>query len=126
MSEYQSEKRKVQILLGVGIILCIAFLVYASIHSHLRFGDLLDLEAIFTLIAIACYPIGIVYGGGSMLQMYRNMRAGDRISSFNNVGAVTISVTILWIAVALALTICFGWIIGVVKAYKKLKYLKNY
>lgn len=60
-----------------------------------------------------------------MFQMYKKMRAGDRIGEFQNIGSITIATTIMWISLAATATICFGWIIGVVKAYQKLKYLKN-
>lgn len=125
MSDYQKEKSKVLILLGIGIILLLAFLIWGGSKYHFGLSDILNPEGIFLFIAIICYPIGIVYGSRSMFDMYRRMRAGDRIGSFNNIGAITIATTIMWISIALTLTIVFGWIIGVVKAYKTLKFLKN-
>jgi predicted Na+-dependent transporter len=113
--EFQKEKKKLLILLGIGVILAICFLIYAFNNVNMKNASF-SMEDIIILIAIVLYPIGIVYGWRSMANLYKTIRGADKYKSGWNVGSKTVAITILNISVACAITICFGWIFGSYKA----------
>lgn len=120
----EKEKKRMMILIGGGVILAILFLSYAFFNTDM---DILsfDLESIFTIIAIMLYPLGIAYGWNSIIGVYRKIRGADKYKAGWNVGATTVAITIMNIAVAGAVTICFGWIFGVYNAVVTLRKLKK-
>lgn len=124
MSEYQKEKRKVLILLGVGILLIIAFAIYGKLSIRDFFAGP---EEILIFIGLLCYPIGIVYGWREIFGFYHNMRKGDRLThgGLDHVGYNSLMITAVWMGLAIAITFLFGWIFGTWKAVKRLRALKN-
>jgi predicted Na+-dependent transporter len=123
-TEFRSEKKKLLILIGIGVILAICFLIYAFNTVNINRVSF-SMEDVIILIAIVLYPVGIVYGWRSMANLYRGIRGADRYKAGWNVGATTVAITILNISVACAITICFGWIFGVYKAITTLVELKK-
>jgi len=120
----EKEKKKMMILIGVGVILAILFLVYAFMNTDVDIRSF-DLGSIFTIIAIVLYPLGIAYGWNSIIGLYKKIRGADRYKPGWNVGSATVAITIMNIAVAGAITICFGWIFGVYEAVITLRKLKR-
>lgn len=121
---FEKEKKKMLILIGVGVILAILFLAYAFLNTDMDIRSF-DLESIFTIIAIMLYPLGIAYGWNSIIGLYRKIRGADKYEAGWNVGSTTVAITIMNIAVAGAITICFGWILGVYNAVVTLRKLKR-
>lgn len=111
---YEKEKKKVLLLLLLGFILDVAF----SIKVDAGLDDILS--ALHILIPILLYPVGLVYGGKQMWNLYHNLRRGDRIAHIHNGGYTTIMISVVWIGLAFSLTLCFGWIFGVINAIKTL------
>ena len=85
----------------------------------------LDLESLFILTAITCYPIGVFYGWRDMIGLFKKITRGDRISRFRRIGTMTIAISIMYWSIGFAITICFGWIWGVKNAIQKLIKIKN-
>ncbi|WP_102273708.1 hypothetical protein [Cytobacillus massiliigabonensis] len=123
---YKKEWRKILILAGIGVVLAVIFCIYAIKNysgSHIRFGT----NDYLILLAIACYPIGIVYGWREILNLYNRIRSSDREhwAKGRAHGYTALSITMLNFALAFIATICLGWIIGLLNAYKRLRYLKK-
>ena len=121
---FEKEKKKMLILIGIGVILAILFLVYAFKNTNIYIRSF-DLGSIFTIIAIVLYPLGIAYGWNSIIGLYKKIRGADRYKPGWNVGSATVAITIMNISVAGAVTICFGWILGIYKAVVTLIELKK-
>lgn len=119
MTEYKREVKKVLGLFICGFIVLIAFMIYGRLSISDLFVGIE--ETIFT-IGLIFYPIGIVYGWRSIIQFYRNFRSGDR-----GIGRTMYSVwiTVIWISLAVFVTLLFGWVFGTVNAYKKLRMLRS-
>lgn len=125
MEQYNKEKKKILTLLGVGVVLLILFLFYANSHAtrgHLSIRDFTDFESVIVMVAIICYPMGIVYGGRDMLNVYTRMRSRDTVIRY---GYGNLFISMMWFAITAALVVCFGWLIGTYKALKGLYTLKK-
>ncbi|WP_270566689.1 hypothetical protein [Clostridium beijerinckii] len=128
MSKFKKELIKVLILLGIGVVLLVLFMI----KGHLKISSFfVGWEEMVVGLAIPCYPIGIVYGGGVIWRLFcgvaekgqyteeefaeMSSREVDRANKANLVSIILF----------LAITIMFGWIIGVFKACKKLYILSR-
>lgn len=123
---YKKELRKILILMGIGIALAVVFFFYAIntySGSHVRMGT----NDYLILLAIACYPTGVVYGWRGILNLYNRIRKSDREhwARGGAKGYTALSITLLNFSLAFIATLCLGWIIGLINDYKRLRYFKN-
>jgi hypothetical protein len=121
---FEKEKKKMLMLIGVGVVLAILFLIYAFMTTNMNIHSF-DIESLVIIIAIILYPLGIVYGWNSIVGLYKSIRKADRSKPDWNVGTMTVTMTIMNIVIAGAITICFGWILGAYNAVITLRKLKK-
>lgn len=128
MSKFKMELIKVLALLGIGIVLLVIFMV----KGNLEISDFfVGWQEMVVGLAIPCYPIGIVYGGGEMWRFFYGNAGKERYTEeeFEDMSKRDLKNAhmekLMIIIFFLAATIMFGWIIGVYKACKKLYLLRT-
>jgi hypothetical protein len=116
----KKEITKIGILLGVGLVL-----LFLSLQNASQFGKIdITWGNTFIMASVFLYPVGIVYGWRQMLGIFRGIRGGDKSDHFSHIGTNTGNFTIWNLVFAFSITICFGWILGVYNAGKKILELK--
>lgn len=117
---FKREKKKMFMLISIGIVLAILFLIYVFMHGNIG-NRLFNLESVFVIVAIILYPLGIVYGFNSIIGVYKKI--SDKLL-VGTTATTAFSILIIEITVAI-IVICFGWIFGVYKAIVTLIQLKR-
>jgi len=117
---FKKEKKKMFMLIGIGIVLAILFLIYAFMHVNIG-NRLFSLESVFVIVAIILYPLGIVYGLNSIIGLYKKIADNLLIGT---TPTTAFSILIIEITGAIVV-ICFGWILGVYEAIVTLIQLKR-
>ena len=117
---FKKEKKKMFMLIGIGIVLAILFLIYAFMHVNIG-NRLFSLESVFVIVAIILYPLGIVYGLNSIIGLYKKI--ADKLL-VGTTATTAFSILIIEITGAIVV-ICFGWILGVYEAIVTLIQLKR-
>ncbi len=115
-SAFRKEIIKVGILLGIGVVLLIAFVIYGlhidpyNPNNTYNPGFWTDFWSCFIFIGVLCYPVGIVYGWKQILNFFLHLRGSDRAAYMEH-PSFWYSWMNFWFSVFF--TIFFGWIFGV-------------
>ncbi|MEC1180822.1 hypothetical protein P9B03_20435 [Metasolibacillus meyeri] len=112
-------KNSMILLLIVGAILAGIVLWLLSLTV---FGTyiLYSFSSLLIFIAIACYPLAIVYGRPDIKRVYESIRIGSyRLFRMKKTYA-----NLLNAIIAIVITVLFGWVYGTYGAYRNLKYKK--
>uniref|UniRef100_C5D8A8 Uncharacterized protein n=1 Tax=Geobacillus sp. (strain WCH70) TaxID=471223 RepID=C5D8A8_GEOSW len=120
-SSYKKELTKIIILLVLGFVLA----VFITVKAFLTYGGTrFEATDILILICIVLYPTGVFYGWRDMLRVFTNILSTDRVEHQTG-GPISAGITIATFAFAGTAAVVFGWLFGVVNAYRKLQRAKH-
>ena len=123
---YLKERKKMMGLLIGGLILMIIVFYGLSIIGKGNF--IASFSGIFTVFAIVCYPLAIVYGRSQMIDIFHSIRMGARqpFRAKTMKSPLNPLITVVNFVIALFTIIFFGWIYGAYTAYQKLQMMKSF
>ncbi len=119
-NSYKKELNKIIILLVLGLLLA----VIITVKAFLTYGTRFEATDILILICIALYPTGVFYGWRDMLRVFTSILSTDR-SERQTGGPVSAGITIATFTFAGFAAVVFGWLFGIVNAYRKLQRAKH-
>ncbi len=124
MSLYKKEKRRIKILLGVGLVLDLVYIFGLMEGKAPGLSFLFTGQGIFLLIAGALYPLGVVYGWKSMFDAATSGPVYNKNLPFTfreqrDGAALTFGIFIFFI-------LPFAWLLGPFIAYSRLRSIKKY
>lgn len=124
MNRYKIELFKVIFLLCVGA--SIASYVIFSVIFEVGFGAF-EGSDLFTILFVILYPLGLFYNFGSMMGFTTTTEHHGPADRYYTVEERNVyhSMNFSAMAIRFALVMTLGWIPGVFKAFKKLRYLKS-
>jgi hypothetical protein len=119
-SSYKKELNKIIILLVLGFVLA----VFITVKAFLTYGTRFEATDILILICIVLYPTGVFYGWRDMLRLFANILNTDRVEHQTG-SPISAGFTIVTFAFAGFAAVVFGWLFGIVNAYRKLQRAKH-
>jgi hypothetical protein len=124
MSQYKKEKRRIKILLGLGLVLDLVYIFGLMEGKEPGLSFLFSGQGILLLISGALYPLGVVYGWKSMFDVATSGPVYDKNLPFTfreqrDGAALTFGIFLL-------LILLFAWLLGPFIAYSRLRSIKKY